>query len=172
MTLTFEKKDRSPSSFRTEERIKMLELPLPERPIKDEESPVWPRSVSDLSPMQLAEHLTWWSGWASYARYYLGCAETDLAHFELTYETDFDLKIYELKKNYKTVTEAKAAVRSLDGLKSAKRKIIEAKALVVSLRSLLSGYEEKYATVSREISRRGIDYEHTHRQERTIRHGR
>lgn len=153
--------ETSRSLAKAEAKINDLGLPRPEKPKDRKDSPEWPDNVADLSPDQLAEHMTWWSGWSSYARYHLGRAETNLSAFTRELDLEQKTRLYKSKGDYGTVTEAKASIAQMpDMIKLAQREQ-EAEALVTSVKALLKGYEEKYAVISREVSRRGLDFQHS-----------
>jgi hypothetical protein len=150
---------KSKSLRLAEERINTLGLPLPEQPeLWDDANVGWPRNVAELTPHQLAEHLTWWSGWCSYVEFQLSSAETDCENFEANYKHEMNVSLYKSKGDYKTLTEAKASIIQRPDMLKMKQKVQYARALAVQLKSLLSGYELKHSTISREISRRQLEY--------------
>lgn len=137
---------------KAEKKIMELSLPLPRQPIDRDID--WPSNVADLTSMDLAAHLTWWSGWASYIRYHLAQAETNAAAFTEEMAVITQECIFKSDKDYKTVTELKAAVGQLPTIQRCKAKVLEATAIKRMLKAMLEGYEAKYSTISREISRR------------------
>lgn len=146
---------------RAKSQIDHLGLPTPHKPNTIELR--WPENVADISSEELAEHLAWCTGWASYAGWHLSHAETNEAAFEVEYATNQQALILNSAGDYKTVTELKASVSNSKGLLVCKAKILEAKALRKMLAALLEGYDKKYTTISREISRRGSEFEGTRR---------
>lgn len=137
-----------------EAEVARCEFPLPDKPVGKSTDITWPANVADLSPAQLAKHMTWWSGWSSNIRYALAKAETNETAFGEQRRLAVQIGIHKTEGDYKTVTEIKAAVEISKPIQKLDAKILEAKALKKLLKALLAGYEEKYATVSREISRR------------------
>jgi len=140
-----------------EARISDLGLPLPSRMVSTEDV-VWPENVADLTSEELARHLTWWSGWQSYAQYHLARAETNHASLSKHLAIEVQKILHNSGKDYKTVTEAKAAVARLPSIEKIEHRVTEADANKRLLSALVEGYEVKYATISREISRRGQDF--------------
>ncbi len=136
-------------------RVVELGVPLPKDPDPEEVS--WPRNVGDLTSDDLAHHLSWWSGWASYIRYHLARAETNAAAFSEEYSVMKQELIVKSDGDYRTVTEMKASIEQLPVMTDCKAKVLEANAMKRMLSALLEGYEQKYNTISREISRRGAE---------------
>jgi len=153
-------KEKSRSLIHAEETVDRLGFPIPEKPLTDPNDArvKWPSNVADLSPYQLAEHLSWWSGWSAYARYHVGAAETNVDNFDAAFKLDRDTRLYKSKGDYNTVTEALAAIVQSPDMVALKQKLQRAKAVVIHLNALLAGYEEKYTTISREISRRQLEF--------------
>jgi hypothetical protein len=139
----------------TEEFIKNLGFPLPKKLPPD--GVTWPQNIADLSSDELAEHLSWWSGWSSYTRWHLAKAETNysVAEKKLTIETA--KRLYTRKSEFKTVAEAKNAVLQEEEVQKLEVDALQKDALRSMLKALLDGYESKYSTISREITRRNND---------------
>jgi len=134
-----------------------LGFPKPSKPrLGDLE---WPDNIADLESQELALHLTTWSGWAGYARYYLAIAETNYAAFSKEHDVKEQIKLFKSKGDYKTVTEHKASVGQSRDMQEVKAKVLVAEAEKKLTKALLDGYEIKYSTISREISRRSADFE-------------
>jgi hypothetical protein len=142
-------------------QVEDLGLPLPGKP--EEGDLAWPSNVADLSSYDLAHHMSWWSGWASYIRYHLAQAETNETAYQEQYKLIEQDAISKSTGDWKTVTELKAKVANDPRLIECKKSILQAKALRKMLAALLDGYEKKYATISREISRRGAEFEDSRR---------
>ena len=136
-----------------EAEIRALGLPIPDPLDKDKEI-LWPENVADLSPLELAEHLTWWSGWSAFIRYPLARAETNEAAFEKQLGIERSFRLHKSEGDYKSVTELKASVDNQKDIQLMQAKVLEASATKKLLRALLEGYETKYNTISREITRR------------------
>lgn len=136
--------------------IKKLELTEPIKPSNSDV--VWPNNVADLDPNALAEHMTNWSGLSSYARYHLAMCETNLAAFEEQHKLTVNLFILKSHGDYKTVTEAKAAAHESTDTQQEWANVLTAKATVRLLKALLEGYELRYQTISREITRRNSEW--------------
>lgn len=153
--------DSSKSLEKAEAKMTALGLPRPGKPPDAVEGLDWPENVADLSPEELAHHLTWWSGWSSYARYHLGRAETNYSAYSRDFDTEMKTRLYKSSGDHRTVTDAKAAITQMPDMVNMAKKQQEAEALVLLLKSLLQGYEDKYSTVSREVSRRGQDFRET-----------
>lgn len=145
----------SKTLLRATNHIDRLKLPVPARPERDLE---WPDNVGDLGSDELALHLTQWSGWSTYARYQLAQVETNLSAFEEEANIRVQELVFKSKGDYETVTEVKAAVASMPGVRRLKAKVLKASALKKMLGALLEGYEKKYNTISREISRRESEF--------------
>lgn len=141
---------------RAERRIHNMGLPLPEKPKEDKENLVeWPGNVGDLEFDELSHQMTWWSGWAAYTAHQLARAKTNLQAFKEDHERKRSEYIYKSSNDYDTVTEMKSAVDQRSDMQARKARILEAEAMVTMLKAILQGYEQKYATVSREIAIRG-----------------
>lgn len=143
---------------RAAEVIDSLGLPLPNRPAEDASSLEWPSNVADLGPEELAKHMSWWSGWSAYARYHLAWSDTNATAAKeqfLYLEND---RIHKSEGDYKSVTELKAAVSRMPEIREAKANFLVVDSVRKMVKSLLEGYEQKYSTISREISRRGMDW--------------
>jgi hypothetical protein len=151
--------EESRSLMHAEAKIETLGLPRPKKPkLEEGDSVKWPSNIADLSTDQLAQHLTWWSGWSGYARYYLAKAETNYENFVAAYNLEISKGLYCSKGEYSTLTEIKASIEQRPEMIKRKKVIQRHKAQVTMLKSLLQGYEDKYATASREISRRDHDF--------------
>jgi hypothetical protein len=137
--------------------VEELGLPIPSRPIAGILE--WPENVADLESTELAYHLTSWSGWASYARYQLAIAETNYAAFSTELAVTEQVRLFKSKGDYKTVTEHKASVGQSKDIQEIKAKVLVTEAEKKMIKALLEGYENKYSTISREISRRSADFE-------------
>ena len=128
-----------------------LPLPakLPEGKIK------WPDNIGDLSSDQLGEHLAWWSGWAAYTRWHMSRAETNYTAAEKRLTLESAKRLYLCKSQYKTISEAKNYVLQEEEIQRLEIEVMKKDAFRSMLKALLEGYESKYATISREITRRG-----------------
>lgn len=146
---------------RATKQVMDLGLPLPGKP--SEEDLEWPGNVADLASQDLAHHISWWTGWASYIRWHLARAETNETAFTEQYTITQQKLIANSTGDWKTVTEIKAHVANDPILVDCKARILGAKALRKMLAALLDGYEKKYATISREISRRDAEFEGSRR---------
>lgn len=129
-------------------------FPLPNKPTGDPESLPWPNNVGDLTPAELAHHMTWWSGWTASIRYAVARAETNELAFSESRRLKVQVGIHRSEGDKKTVTELRASVEQGRDIQDLDARILLAKAEKKMLRALLAGYEEKYTCVSREISRR------------------
>lgn len=147
-----DKYENSEAVSRATNQVLELGLPLPGKP--GEEELEWPENVATLSSHDLAHHISYWTAWASYSRWHLARVETDETAFEETYKRCQDKLIANSKNDRRTVTELKASVSGDPDLVKFKKQLLRASALKKMLASLLDGYEKKYATISREISRR------------------
>jgi ribosomal protein L35 len=137
--------------------VEELGLPLPGRP--GAEVLEWPENVADLESTELAFHLTSWAGWSGYARFQLAVAETNYAAFSAEHDVTEQVRLFKSKGDYKTVTEHKASVNQAPDMRELRAKMLVAEAEKKMIKALLEGYENKYATISREISRRTADME-------------
>jgi hypothetical protein len=167
------KRRPSKSLVEAEAEIRDLGLPLPDKPMISNERQdngeieiTWPADIGLLSPQELGEHLTWWSGWASYARYYLARAEVNVETSKEAYDLERSIRIFKSSGDYEKVTEVKAAIAQMPDMVNMKGRLLEAKAQQKLLRSLVEGYDAKYATISRELSRRGLDFEQSRYEQR------
>lgn len=136
--------------------VDTLGFPLPERPAST--GVFWPSNVADLDSTELAQHLTHWSAWAGYSRFQLAIAETNFAAFTEESAVNEQVFMYRSKGDYKTVTEMKASVAQRPEMQQLAAKVLRAEAEKKIIKALLEGYEMKYATISREISRRTHDF--------------
>lgn len=141
-----------------EEALAKLGLPMHAKPAETTDEVEWPENVAELSMDDLAHHMTWWSGWASFARYQLARSETNLAAFEAEYGWARNEFMFKSQGDYSKVTELKAAADARPDMKEKAARITQNKALVTVLRATLAGYESKYATCSRELTRRQSDH--------------
>ena len=144
----------SNSLEKAEKAVKKLGLPIPEKPEGVEVK--WPNNAADLSLEELAEHMAWWKGWAAHCSWHLGRAEVNREAFEAEYEVEYQSRIFKSTGDYDKVTELKASVKQTPDMIRKKQRIIETNAVVKLLRVLYQGYDDKYAVISRELSRRGI----------------
>jgi hypothetical protein len=136
--------------------VDSLGFPLPESPAKT--GVYWPENIADLDSQELALHLTHWSAWAGYARFQLAIAETNFAAFTSEFNVSEQVFVYRSKGDYKTVTEMKAAFAQKPEILQLEAKVLKAEAEKKIIKALLEGYEMKYSTISREISRRMQDF--------------
>lgn len=148
----------SSSIDKAEATINRLGLPRPEKPFDDDSVLEWPNNVAELTPEELAEHLTWWGGWKAYARYHVARAEGNFKALTKKMALLGKMLLFKSKGDYKTITDARAAVAQMPPMVKLAGQEQEAEALVLVLTSLLEGYEDKYNTISREISRREQDW--------------
>lgn len=139
--------------------------PLPESPGNPDDVS-WPGSVGDLTPDELSHQLTWWAGWASHVRYALASAETNETAFDKALKIEIQSRIVKSSGDYKNVTEAKAAASTSRDIQLLEAKLLRAQAQKKMLRALLEGYEAKYNTVSREMTRRAKELEESTRRQR------
>lgn len=158
-----------PENFHDESRtlkkamtyVDSLSFPIPVRP--EETGVYWPGNVADLDSMELAAHLTHWSAWAGYARFQLAIAETNFAAFNAESSMNEQVFMFRSKGDYKTVTEMKASVAQRPEMQQLEAKVLKAEAEKKLIKALLEGYEMKYSTISREISRRTQDFKDSQR---------
>jgi hypothetical protein len=152
--------DDSNTLIKAEQTIHELGLPIPKKPYNAAKPDLaWPENVADLSTVELAEHLTWWSAWSGYARYHLARAETNHEAFSTKYRIETQVKIMKSKGDHKTVTELKASVAQLPEMQRLEAQMLKAEAEKKLLKALLENYEGKYKTVSREVTRRSADFD-------------
>lgn len=151
--------DDSNTLIRAESSVKELGLPIPKKPYNVLHDLDWPENVADLSTVDLAEHLTWWSAWSGYTRYHLARAETNHEAFSTKYRIETQVKIMKSKGDHKTVTELKASVAQLPEMQKLEAQMLKAEAERKLLKALLENYEGKYKTVSREVTRRSADFD-------------
>jgi len=143
---------------RARTKMKELGIPLPEK--GDPKAHVsWPGNVGDLSSEEIAQHMTWWTAWSGFVRYELAEVETNVAALTAELELVKGEAMHKSEGDYKTVTELKAAVAQMSSVQTAEAMVLEASATKRMLKALLVGYEEKYQTISREVSRRQGDRE-------------
>lgn len=142
---------------KAELQLVQLGLPIPNQP--REKVLVWPENVADLDGPELANHLSWCAAWSSYARYQLARSETNYAAFQTELSVKESIAIVNSKGDHSSVTETKASVYQLPEIQRLKAKLLESEALKKMIKSLLDGYEMKYATISREISRRSHEWD-------------
>lgn len=138
--------------------IAKLGLPLPRKPEKCGE-PEWPQNVSDLTPEELTQHLTWWKGWTAHTRWHLARIEGNFIAAEEMYRKLTSELTYKSEGDYGTVTALKASVANAPEVLKARKKVLEAKVTVGLVRALLDGYEDKFIAISRELTRRGKDFD-------------
>lgn len=139
--------------------VEELGLPLPKKPVHEPEgeAPEWPRNIADLTPDDLAHHMTWWSGYETFAKYQLARIATTLASIEDSASLKFDKFMFKSQGDYPTVTAAKAAFRQKPENVSVQEEILGLQAQVKMLSALVEGYEKKFAVISREVSRREME---------------
>lgn len=137
-----------------DDAIKEMGFPIPVKPLGMPQDLIWPKNVADLSSNDLARHMTWWSGWSASARYALARAETNEEAYSEARRLKVQQGIFKSEGDYASVTELKAAVEQGKDVQELDAKLLKARAMKKMLKALLTGYEEKYAVVSREISRR------------------
>jgi len=143
---------------KVEARIELMGLPEPELITVDDDSPVWPDNIADLTPDELAHHMTYWTGLGAYGRNHLARCETDASAWLEQYKHDRSVFVFKSgvgpKGDYSTVTEAKAVFDQLPKTINIKILLLEAEAAVKILKGRIDGYEKKNAAISREQTRR------------------
>jgi hypothetical protein len=152
--------DESETLKKARAYVDSLGFPIPQSPY--DSGIAWPENVADLESQELAAHLTHWSAWAGYARYQLAVAETNHTAFSTEFGVNEQVCLYKSKGDYKTVTELKASVHQLPKMQELRAKVLKAEAEKKIIKALLDGYEMKYSTISREISRRTQDFRDAH----------
>lgn len=146
----------SKSLEKAEDLVARLGLPLPAKPERNDGVIIqWPDNIGDLSPDDLAEQMTWWTGWSTYLRYALAKVESDLSANESAENVNEKKHLFRSSGDYGTVTAAKAAYSQRPDAEKAAMHIQELSAQKKLLKALLEGYDKNYDTISREISRRG-----------------
>jgi hypothetical protein len=148
---------------RAEAEVKRLGLEMPKKFANSPEDLEWPSNVADLTPNELARHLAWWTGWASYIGPEVARAETNATAYQAKYAVNLGMEMHKRQGDFSKVAELKAAVSQLKHLQEIEMQALEAEAIRKVLKSLLVGYEKKYSTVSREITRREAEYERSKR---------
>jgi len=148
----------SQTVIKARKKIEKLGLPVPDKPAGGSADLEWPANVGDLSVDELAEHMSWWTGWASYARQHLAEADTNAAAYKEQYSTSMSEAVFKSEGDYGTVTEMKAAIAQRPDLQKIQARVLEASGIRDMVKALLAGYEEKRATISREITRRGLEW--------------
>lgn len=142
--------------------VSKLGLPTPAQPDRRDGVVVeWPDNIGDLTPDDLGEQMTWWTGWSSYARYHLARVETDLSANEEAERLNMAKHMFRSSGDYDTVTASKAAYIQRPDAMAAAGLIQELSAQKMLISALLEGYEKKYETISREISRRQGDVKYS-----------
>jgi len=142
---------------RAQSRVASFGFPLPDAPKNKDLD--WPSNVADLGSQELAEHMTWCTGWANFARYELAKAETNLAAFTAEYKFLMNDRLSKSSGDRKSVTEKKAEIGRMPDLQKIEQRVLQADAETKLLKALLESYEKKYQTISREITRRGADFD-------------
>jgi hypothetical protein len=137
--------------------IGAIGLPVP---LKMQENKIhWPDNIGDLTSDQLGEQLSWWSGWSAYTRWQLARAETNYVSADKRLTIETAKRLYIRRSDFKTVAETKNAVTQEEEIQRLEVEVMKKDALRGMLKALLEGYESKYYTISREITRRGNEFQ-------------
>ncbi len=129
-----------------------LQLPIP--PVPEEKLP-FPENVADLSNEELPHHLAYWTALGAYAGYQAALVDSAHGNAEAEYEMEYDLRY--ATRDDKHVTDKRHISGASKAVRKLRREMILLERDLNILRALLEGYEKKYAAVSRELSRRGIE---------------
>jgi predicted nucleotidyltransferase len=108
--------------------------------------------------------MTYWTGWAGYARTMLASVSSELSMYESQLGVFRSKEMLRIEGQFKTVTAAKAAVEELSEVQERVRENQPLKAKKALLQAVLTTYEERSAVISREISRRGMDFSEASRK--------
>ena len=135
------------------EVIRILGLQEPRAPSTAWRAKEFPEDMGSVSPEELSEQLTVWTGMLSYANYQRALIASDRDQFDRIVKRKVE-DYLELEKNRSTtVTEKKAA-----GMKLAREiqdKLDMANSVLGLLDTLCDEFTRNYNAISREISRRG-----------------
>jgi len=143
----------------SEKQIRALGLPIPKPFAGAANALMWPSNVADLTTVELAQHMTWWTAWSAYARYNLARAETNHEAFSTENRIAREVAIAKSKGDFKSVTELKASISQFPEMQRLEAKMLKAEAEKKLLKALLEGFEAKGKTISREVSRRSAEWE-------------
>lgn len=158
--------DDSLSLKAAEEVVSRLKLPLPRRPDMSDQAD-WPGSLGEIETSELVRLLTWCKGWAAHTRWHLARVEGNLEAAEEEYKSLTMSLTFKSEGDYRTVTELKASVANAPAVAKIRKRVLETKLTAKLVRSLLEGYEDKFEAVSRELTRRGREFDD---ERRSMRH--
>jgi hypothetical protein len=130
-------------------RVHAIETPLPGRP---EEEPEWPGNLSDLTDEDLSNHLTYWSAMLSYVVFEVAREDVERKSFER--QAHMEMTKAFMRCTAPTVTERKMQAELVPTYQELRQKYDIHDGMYRLLAALSQGYEQKYAAVSRELTRR------------------
>lgn len=122
----------------------------PSKPVHD--APEWPPNLADLSDEDLGEHMSYWAAMVAYASYHTAIQDADCKALELKRDRLYNETFVAVFED--NVTMAKAQADSDSSVVKASEEHLKADTRHRVLKAVLAGQEQRYAAVSREISRR------------------
>lgn len=136
-------------------KLAMLGLPVPSELGDNERNLVLPWSLSDQSGPELSNLLSGFTRLRGYAKYHAALADANAtaAEMELKNETS-DQMLTASGGDGDKVTIRRAQVLAMPSVKQLQKKAHHLRTIYRAIQALAEGYDDSYAAVSREISRR------------------
>lgn len=144
----------------TLEYIQKLGLQVPDRPIDEFGSPLCPKLPADITKLTIDELGRLYGQFVAIAQYasaQLGLADID--HIEYDYEADQTEAREGLSAEGNNKEERKYNTQLHPTVVRRRQEAFERKAKKTLLITLVDGYKESAKCLSRELSRRGVDFD-------------
>jgi hypothetical protein len=130
--------------------------PMPKQP---KEKIDWTLDVARLPPEELTRQMAYWSSWAGYTRAMLAAAEVNESFYKRQADLERGKQMISREKDFKTVTALKASIDQSEEIQYSLEKASASTNFGRLLKALLTTYEDREKILSREISRRNMEYE-------------
>lgn len=134
-----------------------LGMPYPSRP---QEMPEMPADLSTITSEELSRLMGQFSALIAYAQVKVAEADTFMAAKKSKYEIARASTYLALKADERmTEKQREYSLEVNKDLMPLKREYVQAEQVYELTKALLSGYQQKYAVLSRELTRRGVSAE-------------
>ena len=146
---------RSKTLQRAEYLAASAKLPFPKQILTEDEID-FPTDLSSTPDDRLSSLMGQYSGLIAYAQFVLGQASIEFTAKKAAYDIE-RAKLYLVYRRDERMTEKEreAALELHKNLQPLKFEMVQSEAYMRLLESLLSGYNAKYAVLSRELTRKG-----------------
>lgn len=134
----------------TEARLSQARLRPARRPSTEE--PDWPPNLADLHGSELSALMAYYTAMTSYGGYML--ARSEVRKVAITYLKELAWSTAYLRDGENKVTDRRELANLDEEVQQLSIRALEVEADVRLLKTIVSGYEARYAAASREITRR------------------